>query len=324
MQPFGDRPLNTPMSDASRASWVEYAPAEARYSGYNKAWVAENLTEEPREHLQPAQGRDAAPHAQTSIPDGPGPQGSPRFANHDDFEGRLRRIPSGPTPASPREAARITLDAGAVLQSSPEMGQRASGMDQYRDNQYATSNPRHPSLPAAGIGAGPSTLSVSPIVPMSAGPSYSPAAAAAAMAIPISPKPRAYAQQPIYINSPSASPSYAPPQVPKEEICIECAMRDQDMADVDVTSPGAWERESDALYDDLLRREELEELAGLPPAENGSRPRARGQRLTEGNLKLWLSVVRYIVPCFQVAVMNALCHRTPRSLHHGSKPSTST
>lgn len=74
---------------------------------------------------------------------------------------------------------------------------------------------------------------------------------------------------------------------------MECAMRDQDMADVDVTSRGIWERESDALYEDLLQREEEEELAGLPPIESASRPKARGGLLTETNLRLWLSVVSH-------------------------------
>ena len=86
---------------------------------------------------------------------------------------------------------------------------------------------------------------------------------------------------------------YGPQMAPKEEVCVECAMRDQDMADVDVTSPGIWERESDALYEDLVRREEQDEAAGLPPQENASRPRARGQRLTEEHLKLWTSMVRH-------------------------------
>jgi hypothetical protein len=68
-------------------------------------------------------------------------------------------------------------------------------------------------------------------------------------------------------------------------------MRDQDMADVDVTSPGVWARESDVHYEDLLRRELEEEAMGIPPHEQ-QRPRARGGRLTEANLKKWLALVR--------------------------------
>ena len=96
-------------------------------------------------------------------------------------------------------------------------------------------------------------------------------------------------------------------------------MRDQDMADVDVTSPGIWERESDALYEDLVRREEQDEAAGLPPQENASRPRARGQRLTEEHLKLWTSMVRhqslYFVRCLCIPSHT----RTRKSRRHDSK-----
>ncbi|KIP10913.1 hypothetical protein PHLGIDRAFT_28224, partial [Phlebiopsis gigantea 11061_1 CR5-6] len=167
------------------------------------------------------------------------------------------------------------------------MGQRASALDQYRHHQYIPSSPKHPSLPASGAGG---NSNGSPIVPMSAGPSY----ASAAMAIPISPKPRAYAQQPTYITPASApspiNPVYSPPQMPKEEVCVECAMRDQDMADVDVTSPGVWRRDSDADFEELLQRDLEDEAAGTVQPETSSRPRARGGRLTVENLKLWLAV----------------------------------
>lgn len=289
-------------TDASRASWVEYSPSLSRYSAYNEAWISEKFTEEPREQpfLSHLHARDVTPQTQgmglvadASNGSSLSPSESRAFANHDVSEGR--RVSrdnidnSSPLYPSPREQKRPSFDAGAVLQS-PEMGQRASGVDQYRDSQYISSSPRHPSLPIAGIGAGPSSPSNSPIVPMSAGPSYSPVTAA--MAIPISPKPRAFAQQPTYINPSSANPSYAPPQVPREEICVECSMRDQDMADVDVLTPGVWERESDAMYEELVRREELEESGGYSSQESSSRPRATGHRLTEEHLKLWLSVVR--------------------------------
>lgn len=69
-------------------------------------------------------------------------------------------------------------------------------------------------------------------------------------------------------------------------------MRDQDMADVDVTSPGVWDRASDVLFEELKEREREEEAAGIVSSDE-KRPRARGGRLTEQNLKLWLSIVRY-------------------------------
>ncbi|KAH7888827.1 hypothetical protein F5I97DRAFT_1855885 [Phlebopus sp. FC_14] len=113
-----------------------------------------------------------------------------------------------------------------------------------------------------------------------------------ALGIPISPNPRAYPQHPTYIT-PAAAPDPINPVLspnlphPPEEVCVECAMRDQDMADVIVIGPGIWDRESDVLYEELLRREEEEEAAGILSSECSTRARARGGRLTEPNLKLW-------------------------------------
>lgn len=49
-----------------------------------------------------------------------------------------------------------------------------------------------------------------------------------------------------------------PPQAQarQEEVCLECMMRDQDLADVDVSTPGVWGRASDAGLDELKWREE--------------------------------------------------------------------
>ncbi|KAF8441363.1 hypothetical protein L210DRAFT_3398999 [Boletus edulis BED1] len=116
------------------------------------------------------------------------------------------------------------------------------------------------------------------------------------LAIPISLNPRVYPQHPTYITPAAATPdpinpilSPNPPQ-PQEDICVECAMRDQDMADVVVIGAGIWDRESDVLFEELLRREEEEEAAGIVSSECSSRPRTRGGRLTEQNLKLWTSM----------------------------------
>jgi hypothetical protein len=68
-------------------------------------------------------------------------------------------------------------------------------------------------------------------------------------------------------------------------------MRDQDMADVVVVGPGMWERESDVLYEELLRREHEDEAAGVISSECSSKPRARGGRLTEQNIKIWHTMV---------------------------------
>lgn len=67
-------------------------------------------------------------------------------------------------------------------------------------------------------------------------------------------------------------------------------MRDQDMADVDVTSPGVWERASDAAFEELKQREIDDEANGVV-VDYQSRPRVQGGRLTEQNVKLWLSIV---------------------------------
>lgn len=150
------------------------------------------------------------------------------------------------------------------------------------------SAPRHPSLPAAGIGAGPSNANGPIIMPLSASPTYTP---------PISSRQRAYPQQPTYIQNVSpnpVNPVYLPNNNPPEEVCVECAMRDQDMADVDVTSPGVWERDSDVQFEELKRREVEEEATGVVNTEGPPRPKSKGGKLTEPNLKLWLSVVRSI------------------------------
>ncbi|KAI5117106.1 hypothetical protein M0805_008225 [Coniferiporia weirii] len=201
------------------------------------------------------------------------------------------------------------------------------------------SAPRHPSISLAGASNG--TLprpdsQYAPIIPSSAAPTYKPSA------IPISATTRAVAQQPTYITPPSSptpiavntvyayagspyptDPTRAAPALATagmyggqpyrpagfnapegREICVECAMRDQDMADVDVTSPGVWDRESDVYYLDLCRHEieEAEERVrartsnssseshGILRPVDQSRPRAKGNRLTEPNLKLWLSM----------------------------------
>ena len=163
------------------------------------------------------------------------------------------------------------------------------------------SNPRHSTSPTPGAGVGPRSNNrdsvYNPIVSASASPSFNPGTSLG-IPIPISPKPRAYAQQPTYVT-PSTPPNplnpiYMPnPPPPQEEVCVECAMRDQDMADVDVTSPGVWDSESDVQYEELLRRE-LEEgtSEGLSSESHRSnRPRARGGKLTEANLKVWLTMV---------------------------------
>ncbi|KAF6760339.1 hypothetical protein DFP72DRAFT_103401 [Ephemerocybe angulata] len=142
--------------------------------------------------------------------------------------------------------------------------------------------PRHPDVVVASHSP-PGGGQLTPIMPLSASPNYNP---------PIAPRNRTYPQQPTYINPQNMSNPvnavYTPMAPPQEEVCLECAMRDQDMADVDVTTPGVWDRASDVQYEELKLREREDEANGVQSDEK--RPRARGGRLTEQNLKLWLSI----------------------------------
>jgi hypothetical protein len=141
--------------------------------------------------------------------------------------------------------------------------------------------PRHPSVPSSGLA--PTT----------------PYGSLAANPIEIASAPRVQAQQPTYVNpSPAPRPMNTQPVftpaafVPPEEVCVECAMRDQDMADVDVTSRGVWDRESDVAYWELINREEEDEEAGIPPSDDPNVVRSTGDMLTERHMKIWLSIVR--------------------------------
>lgn len=187
--------------------------------------------------------------------------------------------------------------------SVPASQQQGAGFSSRQRPNTSPSIPWQAPLPTAGIGAGLNSRDSTfpPIVPFSAGPSYN--GGAMGMPVPISPKPRVYAQQPTYVTPSSApnpiNPVYLPPR--QDEVCVECAMRDQDMAGVDVTSPGVWDRESDALYDDLVKREQEEDACEVFSTEShksnrssrSNRPRAKGGRLSESNLKLWLTMVGY-------------------------------
>ncbi|KAJ7045517.1 hypothetical protein C8F04DRAFT_988573 [Mycena alexandri] len=182
---------------------------------------------------------------------------------------------------SPRAPSRASVETRpTALESIPDpaKGPARHSPSQELPASLLPSAPRHPALPALGVGS--TSSKPNPIMPLSASPGYNP---------PVSPNPRAFAQQPTYITPPAAPNPVVLSSPPQEEVCVECAMRDQDMIDVDVTTPGVWERESDAAFEDLLRRE-LEDEAGGVVSEDTSRPRARGGLLTEQNLKVWLSV----------------------------------
>lgn len=125
------------------------------------------------------------------------------------------------------------------------------------------------------------------IPPLSASPTYAP---------PVAPNHRAYPQQPTYVNQGNTGNAFQPVYMPivpqQEEVCVECAMRDRDMVDVDVTSAGVWERASDVVFEELKRREMEEAAAGIANSDP-KRPKLKGGRLTEQNVKLLLSIVRF-------------------------------
>ncbi|WWC90460.1 uncharacterized protein L201_005395 [Kwoniella dendrophila CBS 6074] len=55
---------------------------------------------------------------------------------------------------------------------------------------------------------------------------------------------------------PSGQPIRGPSGKPQEEICLECMMRDRDLADVCVQGEGVWERSSDGDWRDLAEKED--------------------------------------------------------------------
>jgi hypothetical protein len=57
---------------------------------------------------------------------------------------------------------------------------------------------------------------------------------------------------------PSSSPAPKASLRREPSICVECMMRDRDMADIDVTGKGVWDRESDFDLREMLQREDEE------------------------------------------------------------------
>lgn len=110
----------------------------------------------------------------------------------------------------------------------------------------------------------------------------------------------------------------APHLVPQPEICVECMMRDRDMIDIDVTSPGIWARGSDGEGEEWeedstpthgdsedsgrvrdIREGRSRDSHGARSSGYGSisqsrisRRRTRPLNLTVENLKVWTNMVR--------------------------------
>jgi hypothetical protein len=247
------------------------------------------VSDERRSMLQPdAQPSQASPPI-ASFPPNSNPVDHVRAASSPSSMNEINSRLYGPSRISqasigevskPGDVPSPTLHPSSLQPGSPR---QASSRVSRPTDQYIPS--RSGAAPSQGQGVDLSSLS--PNMRLS---QYNPA-------ITVSSNPRVQAHQPTYINPAPAptpiNPVFTSQPLPAEEICVECAMRDQDMADVDVTSPGVWSRESDVHYDELLRRELEEEAMTISPQEQ-QRPRARGGRLLEANLKLWLTMVRVL------------------------------
>ena len=81
--------------------------------------------------------------------------------------------------------------------------------------------------------------------------------------------------------------------VDHHDVCEECIKREQSLSDVDVTSPGSWDRASDTDYEHYNKADlDLEDDSEVRGAESGeNRPQYKVLSLTEHNLKLWESIV---------------------------------
>jgi len=75
---------------------------------------------------------------------------------------------------------------------------------------------------------------------------------------------------------------------------VEGAMRDQDMADVDIILPGVWAHESDVHYEELLWCELEEEAMAISPLGE-QRPKVGGGHLTEPSLMMWITLVHVLL-----------------------------
>ncbi|KAG6337086.1 hypothetical protein ID866_1997 [Astraeus odoratus] len=264
----------------------------------------------PRAHNQSDRAQnDGDPHSQRTNLDGGQHSSHPKIAVQGAFTGSARhttgRYSLDDTGNTLPLADDNLIDSKFLNESFKSLGESllVSRVPPLSSLQMQSSRDIPPSLYPASHrqtphplpdSSSPSGLSSNPLAVTRP---YSPAMG---ISIPISTNPRAYPQHPTFITPVAApdpiNPILSPtPLQPPEEVCVECAMRDQDMADVIVTGPGVWDRESDVLYQELLRREEEEEAGGILHSECSSRPRARGGRLTEQNLKLWNTMASCIL-----------------------------
>ena len=249
------------------------------------------VSDERRSMLQPDTQPSQASPPTASLPPNSNPVDHARAANTPPSMNEINLQFFGPSRASQASIGEVSKPPPTGDVPSPILHPSPLQPGSPRLTSPRVSRPTDQYIPsrsgaAPGQGQGVDLSSLSPNMRMS---QYNP--------VTVSSNPRVQAHQPTYINPAPAptpiNPVYASQPLPAEEVCVECAMRDQDMADVDVTSPGVWSRESDVHYDELLGRELEEEAMAISPQEQ-QRPRARGGRLTEANLKLWLTMVRVL------------------------------
>ncbi|PPQ68986.1 hypothetical protein CVT25_009171 [Psilocybe cyanescens] len=174
-----------------------------------------------------------------------------------------------------------------------------------QSKKTSKTKPRAPSktasvdLPASMTGTSLSPSNFSPDINTSSEliPTMPPPASSAYVPPSVPNRCSACAQQPTGVDQTNTNAANArqtflmPIMPPAEEACEECVNRDLEMVDVDVTSPGAWERASDVQFEELKARqlEEEEAKANSTTADNANptMPRAKGGRqLTEKNMKL--------------------------------------
>ncbi|GAA6023647.1 hypothetical protein JCM10207_005097 [Rhodosporidiobolus poonsookiae] len=155
----------------------------------------------------------------------------------------------------------VGAGASPTTLASQHQAQRAS------PPRPAGSGPKSPQLVEPSLQAlQVSAQQAQPSEPFSA-PTQAPA--------PLQPAPPPQPQQP--------KQQLPPHLVPQPEVCVECMMRDRDMADVDVTTPGVWERDSDAEFDEQMRWEGENPLLanGVAGGESWSGEHAAGSGSTE-------------------------------------------
>ena len=216
----------------------------------------------------------------------PAPVHTPSSPNHS----RYASLPPGAAPPNPGSSPTASLPTPPTPTPSSG-GPRHPSAAQQAGQVAGVPNPTQPSRPRQAYAQAPSYPAITPL-PLSL----------QGLIASESPNQQQQPQQ-------NMAPPPQPRPKPQEEVCVECMMRDRDMADVDVTSPGVWSRPSDADYEDLVRRDREEDLGSdtrsslaherRSIAGNSSssghasrRVRARGGRLTEEGIRKWILMVR--------------------------------